>query len=570
MPMDPLDLAAIGADLARLTDLLRDTSMLLPGSTADAFRAERDEIMSTFDGYLEPRIGAPDAPIVAAIVGASGVGKSTLLNSIAQSHVSEAGVVRPTTIDPVVWADASHRAGHWNDFIERAAQHLGDESHLVLGESSLTAHLTLVDTPPLSLDSSGIAAHAVAIADLCIFVTTPSRYADGLAWNFLKSTRRRGIPILFVMNRLPADIEAQQALLDDLATRLYHRELLAAADSSLLFGIAEGDIDLAIGGLDADGVAAIRKELAEVADPVYRHGLVDETVYATARMVAERARSLTRPMAAELPVVKKLLDAVASAYEKQASLLDRHLESGELAVTSSYITWDSAQGDIAGMITRRAGTAAHAAASEWAKHDESIELVSGAGVALWRHGADTTQAAALALQGWHAGLETLVTSHAKPRRMRWRSIRTRTVQEAWRAVLDGRDEMPRLLHRRFRDGGSNLIATARAELSEAMRKALAADAERFTRYLGSDGLEDIYAAIVDRADILDERLDDLAGQIPGSWSEPIDEVEIVESAPDEVVTIEIAEGSTVIELGGEELYRKLEAVADAGSSEPDS
>jgi len=130
--------------------------------------------------------------------------------------------------------------------------------------------------------------------------------------------------------------------------------------------------------------------------------------------------------------------------------------------------------------------------------------------------------------------------------------------------------MPRLLHRRFRDSGRNLITTARAELSDAMRKSLATDAERFTRYLASEGIEEIYAAIVDRADILDERLDDLAGQIPESWSEPIDDVEIVERAAEEVVTIEIAEGSTVIELGGEALYHKLESVSDGGSSEPDS
>lgn len=568
MPMDPFDLAAIGGDLARLTDLLRDTAMRLPGVAADAFRAERDEVLATFDGYLEPRIGAPDAPIVTTIVGASGVGKSTLLNSIAQYAVSACGVVRPTTTRPVVWADSSHAPEYWNDFRDRIARHLGDDSDVVLGESPLTEHLTIVDTPPLGLESGHIASQAVAIADLCVFVTTPSRYADGLAWDFLKSTRRRGIPILFVMNRLPGDLEAQRLLLHDLAGRLYQRELLAGPDASLLFGIAEGDIDGSTGGLDADGVAAIRKELAEVADPVYRHGLVDETVYATARMVAERARSLTRPMAAELPVIKSLVQAVASSYDRQVSLLEKQLETGEMAGTAMQASWELAKSELAAVVTRRAGTAAHAAASEWAKHEESVELVSGEGAALWRHGTDTTNIASLALEGWHAGLGTLAATHARPRRMRWRRVRNRTVNETWRTVIGGGEELSRLLQHRFQDGGRNLVATARAELSEAMRKSLDADAERFTRYLGSEGVEEIYAAIVDRADILDERLDDLAGQIPGSWSETIDEVEVVESAAAEAVTIEIAEGTTVIELGGEELYRRLEPASDG--AEPDS
>ena len=126
--------------------------------------------------------------------------------------------------------------------------------------------------------------------------------------------------------------------------------------------------------------------------------------------------------------------------------------------------------------------------------------------------------------------------------------------------------------RRFTDRGQNFIATARAELSEAMRKSLAADAERFTRYLGSDGIGEIYAAIVDRADILDERLDDLAGQIPASWTEPIEEFEVIESAPPETITIEIAEGSAIVELGGSEQFQDLQPVVESrgAGAEPDS
>ena len=62
----------------------------------------------------------------------------------------------------------------------------------------------------------------------------------------------------------------------------------------------------------------------------------------TARMVAERARALTRPIAAELPVIERLLDAVAGYYETEAKILGRHLQSGELTAAAKHAGWPSA------------------------------------------------------------------------------------------------------------------------------------------------------------------------------------------------------------------------------------
>ncbi len=557
MPLDPRDLAAIGADLTRLTNLLREAHMQLPGRQAEEFAAERDEILLSFDGYLEPRIGAPDAPIVVAVVGPGGVGKSTLINSVAQDRVAAASVVRPTTLFPLVFAGASQPEDQWSDFSERVARHLGDQVSSIRVDSHLTDHLTLIDTPPLEEHDDHSAVQAVAVADLCIFVTTPTRYADGRAWNFLRSTRRRGIPILFVVNRLPSDIDAQRVILGDFAKRLHDRELLAAPDPTLLFGIVEGLIDPQIGALHPDDVGAVRKELAEVADPAYRSGLVDETVYATARMVAERARALTRPMAAEQPVVATLMDTVAAAYELEASVLDIQLRGGELADPGQLRDWSKACAGLAGIVARRAGAAAHEAASAWSLLPETERLVEVEGRELWRHGHDTTNAAALALESWKSGLEPLARTHAKPGRLRWRSG-PRAVALLWRIAMGG-NGLPRKIRRKFVGEGEQLLATARAELSEALRNGLAHDAERFTRFLGADMGPDLYHSIVGHADGVDSRLDGLAAQIPSAWTEEDGEVEVLDSPVEQSITVEIGEGSTVIELGGEQLYRRIEA-----------
>src|SRR5439155_23422561 len=53
------------------------------------------------------RLGFPSSAYVLALVGGTGVGKSTLLNAIAGENVSPAGARRPTTSDAVAWVSSS-------------------------------------------------------------------------------------------------------------------------------------------------------------------------------------------------------------------------------------------------------------------------------------------------------------------------------------------------------------------------------------------------------------------------------------------------------------------------------
>jgi hypothetical protein len=57
----------------------------------------------------ERRLGFPSDSYVLALVGGTGVGKSSLLNALAGSRVSPASVRRPTTSEPVAWIPASDR-----------------------------------------------------------------------------------------------------------------------------------------------------------------------------------------------------------------------------------------------------------------------------------------------------------------------------------------------------------------------------------------------------------------------------------------------------------------------------
>lgn len=79
----------------------RRTLPAAPGGAPRA-RANRDELLAQLNDYLVPRLRDPEAPLLAVIGGSTGAGKSTLVNSLVGSRVSEAGVLRPTTRTPVL------------------------------------------------------------------------------------------------------------------------------------------------------------------------------------------------------------------------------------------------------------------------------------------------------------------------------------------------------------------------------------------------------------------------------------------------------------------------------------
>ncbi|SPT54075.1 GTPase Era [Actinomyces bovis] len=196
---------------------------------------------------------------VAALLGATGSGKSSLFNALLGQEVARTAVTRPTTTKPLAAVPAATATQakeatallDWLGVDERA------EVTTAPGAAALGSGTVLLDLPDIDSDAREhrvITEGMSQLVDVLVWVLDPEKYADALVHrDFLSQLYEHARVTLVVLNQVdrlaPAD---RQDVLADLA-RLLNQEGLG---SSAL---------LAVSARTGEGLEALREQIAQVA-----------------------------------------------------------------------------------------------------------------------------------------------------------------------------------------------------------------------------------------------------------------------------------------------------------------
>ena len=153
-----------------------------------------------------------DRPLLLAILGGTGTGKSTLVNGLVGAELSATSFRRTFTNGPVAIAGRAEAipAGWLGIDVHVAEREAvpvrGEAGRLVLVpcDHPLTARVSLIDTPDLDGDQPSHYAVADLVfrwADAVLFVVTPEKYQMTEWPGYARLARRYRLPAIFVMNK---------------------------------------------------------------------------------------------------------------------------------------------------------------------------------------------------------------------------------------------------------------------------------------------------------------------------------------------------------------------------------
>ena len=302
-------------------------------------RAERRKLLGQIDDYLLPRLRESGSPVLVALVGSTGAGKSTLVNSIVGVQVSMTGIRRPTTNSPVL---ACHPDDvNWfaeNVFLptvprvrQEGLARSGRDGLLVLAANEgMPKGVALLDTPDIDsvvAEHRDFAHQFLDASDLWLFMTSASRYADAAVWDLLQHARDRGAALGIVLSRVN---EASAAELVDHFAAMLEANGLSRNQRFLIL-----ETVLTEGKLPPEASGPIRQWLTEAAQSDRRVAVLSQTMSGVLDTFPTRVPALAAQVEAQAALRDELIAAVAAAYrvaltEVETSTADGSLMRGEV------------------------------------------------------------------------------------------------------------------------------------------------------------------------------------------------------------------------------------------------
>jgi len=307
-------------------------------------KAERAKLLSQIDDYLLPRVRHSAAPVLVALVGSTGAGKSTLVNSIVGANVSATGVRRPTTNSPVL---ACHPDDiEWfaeNNFLptlprvrQEGLARPGRDGLLVLAASDgMPRGIALLDTP--DIDSVVKAHHEFAYqfldaSDLWLFMTSASRYADGPVWEILQHARDRKASLGVVLSRIPQTYRTE---LTDHFNAMLDANGIAAENRFVIL-----ETPLINGMLPADAYQPVRDWLADTATRSDRRvAVLSQTMSGVLDTFKSRIPAMAAHVEAQVVLRAQLRQTAEDSYQRAFAEANAGLQDGTLLTGEVLARW---------------------------------------------------------------------------------------------------------------------------------------------------------------------------------------------------------------------------------------
>jgi energy-coupling factor transporter ATP-binding protein EcfA2 len=297
----------LSASLSAIDDAI-DAAAALGLDTSRARRVQDD---------ARERLGFEGSAYVLALVGGTGVGKSSLLNALAGADVSAASARRPTTGTPVAWVAKSAREETapllgWLDVRE-----VRDHSN---GAFADVAILDLPDVDSTTPENRARVDELLPRVDAVVWVADPEKYRDAILHDeYLRRWAPRLARQLVVLNKADRIGAEAERLREHLAASLRAEgiENVAVAVTSATSGGDTRELrDWIVDGVEAKRVIAerIAAELQDASlDLATRAGVLDDaSPLLTAEQRAQVLADVTRESAAIIDLAGLERQAVAA------------------------------------------------------------------------------------------------------------------------------------------------------------------------------------------------------------------------------------------------------------------
>lgn len=305
--------------LTALREQLAAVQLPLPLPGAEAQQHTARAMTEQLDDYILPRLASIDAPLLCVVGGSTGAGKSTLVNTLVGSQVTQPGVIRPTTRSPVL-VHHPEDVDWFNDerilpgLIRSTVSTQDARSLQLVADATLPKGLALIDAPDVDSvveQNRVLAAQLLQAADLWLFVTSAARYADAVPWEYLRQAVQRRAAVAVVLNRVPP------AAMVDVPPHLGQMMTERGLGDSALFAVPETTTDER-GMLPDSAVSPIRTWLATLAaDQTTKAAVVMQTLDGAISNLIERA-----------PVIAVAADEQSHALEQiRADALAAYVEA---------------------------------------------------------------------------------------------------------------------------------------------------------------------------------------------------------------------------------------------------